>query len=251
MERQSYAFSDHILCVSDRLTLYVTETLRREKEMSVVPCCVDPIFFDLDTARQRELAQSLGLVGKFVVVYAGSLTAWNLLGPMLDMFAIMQRKQPDAHFLFMTLAEEQARDAFRERSFPDECYTVMSVPHQEIKDYIALGDLAMLLRKDSLVNRVASPVKLGEYLTCGVPVFVTPYVGDLSKLVAQHEVGMSVPLDEERLEEKLESFILEIRRNRESYRKRCRELGRTYFRRETYYTVYRNLVGDSQRLCLD
>lgn len=246
MERQSFRFSDHILCVSERLVRYVTQTLGRERATSVVPCCVDAGFFDLDPARQREIAHSLGLVGKFVVVYAGSLTSWNLLGPMLDAFAIIRQKQPDAHFLFMTPSMEQARDAFRERGFPDECCTVTSVPHQEIKDYIALGDVALLLREDNLVNRVASPVKLGEYLTCGVPVLVTPCVGDLSDLVVQHRVGLAVDLDEGTFAEKLERFISEVRSSREYYRRRCRELGGSYFRRETYYPVYQNLIGDSR-----
>jgi glycosyltransferase involved in cell wall biosynthesis len=246
MERQSFGFSDHILCVSEQLTRYVTQVLGREKAMSVIPCCVDPEFFDLDSVRREEIGRSLGLAGKFVVVYAGSLTSWNLLGPMLDTFAIIRQKQPDAHFLFMTPAMDQARDAFRRQSLPDECYTVLSVSHQEIKDYIALGDVALLLREDNLVNRVASPVKLGEYIVCGVPVLVTPCVGDLSDLVVQHRVGLAVVLDEGTSAEKLEWFISDIRSDRVGYRRRCRELGGSYFRRETYYPVYQSLFGGSR-----
>jgi glycosyltransferase involved in cell wall biosynthesis len=242
MECQSLIFSDHILCVSEQLTWYVTQTLGREKATSVIPCCVDSEFFDLNPAGQRALARSLGLVDKFVVVYAGSLTSWNLLGPMLDTFASMRQKQPSAHFLFMTPAIEQARDTFRQRGLPDEWYTVMSVSHQGIKDYIALGDVALLLREDNLVNRVASPVKLGEYLACGVPVLVTPCVGDLSELVVQHRVGLAVALDEETFAEKIEWFVSDVQSSREGYRKRCRELGGAYFRREMYYPIYQDLI---------
>jgi len=196
--------------------------------------------------RQRELAHSLGLADKFVVVYAGSLTSWNLLGPMLEVFACVRKKQPGAHFLFMTSAAKQARDAFRLRGFPDGCYTITSVPHQEIKDYVALGDMALLLREDNLVNRVASPVKLGEYLACGVPVCITPHVGDLSELVVQHEVGIAVALDEEAFAEKLERFISEIQGHREGYQRRCREIGKSYFKREIYYPVYQDLIKGSK-----
>jgi glycosyltransferase involved in cell wall biosynthesis len=246
MERQSFDFSDHILCVSERLARYVTQTLGHEKAKSVIPCCVDADFFDFNSARQRNLTHNLGLAGKFVVVYAGSLSSWNLLGPMLDTFAIIRQKQPEAHFLFMTSATEQAQDAFHEQGFPDRCYTIMSVPHQEIKDYIALGDIALLLREDNLVNRVASPVKLGEYVVCGVPVLVTRCVGDLSELVVRHRVGLAVALDEEKLTEKVDWFISDIRSCREGYQKHCRELGESYFRRDRYYSVYQNLTEGSR-----
>jgi glycosyltransferase involved in cell wall biosynthesis len=246
MERQSFGFSDHILCVSEQLTRYVIQTLGREKATSVIPCCVDANFFDFNSVRQRELTHNLGLAGKFVVVYAGSLTSWNLLGPMLDLFAVVQRSQPDAHFLFMTPAIEQARDAFHEQGFPNKCYTVTSVPHQEIKDYIALGDLALLLRGDNLVNRVASPVKLGEYVACGVPVCITPYVGDLSDLVTQRQIGAALDLADPCLEDRLATLVSDVRRNRELYRERCVEFGRSYFDRRRYDAAYGKLIqGDS------
>lgn len=242
MERQSYAFADHILCVSNRLARSVVETLGREKEMSVIPCCVDPAFFALDAARSEVIEKQLGLTGKFVVLYAGSLNSWNLLEPMLDLFEIVRKVQPGAHFLFLTLATDQARRAFLERAWPSDDYTVTAVPHQDIKDYLTLGDLGMLLREDNLVNRVASPVKLGEYLACGVPVCMTPHVGDLSDLVSEHKVGLVVTLNDESLDEALASFVQDIRYRRESYRKRCRELSRAYFSREAYYPAYGGLL---------
>jgi glycosyltransferase involved in cell wall biosynthesis len=235
MERQSFSFSDHILCVSERLVRYVTQTLGGEKATSVIPCCVAPEFFTLNEHRQRALAQSLDLLDKFVVVYAGSLTSWNLFAPMLDIFTTIHREQRDAHFLFMTSAVDEAESAFRERGFPKKCYTVMSVPHQEIKNYIALGDLALLLREDNLVNRVASPVKLGEYMACGVPVCITPYVGDLSDLVAQYRTGIVLDLSDSACGEQLSAFVPDVRQNREQYR-------RSYFDRRRYCQVYRKLV---------
>lgn len=58
--------------------------------------------------------------------------------------------------------------------------------------YHLAGDVGLLLREDSLTNRVASPVKFAEYLRCGLPVVLTPYVGDFSELGATEGVGQTV-----------------------------------------------------------
>lgn len=246
MELCSYTVSDHILCVSKHLAQHLVETVGRKKEISVIPCCVESDFLALDVAKSTKIAQELGLTDKFVVVYAGSVTSWNLVEPMLDLFALLRKIQPAAHFLFLTAATDQAEQAFREKNWPPQEYTIMTVPHREIQNYIALADLAVLLREDNLVNRVASPVKFGEYMACGVPICITPFVGDLSELVIQHNVGLVVDRDDKDIDMKLEAFVQEIQHHREGYRRRCIELSRAYFDRKAYHAIYENIVKKEQ-----
>ena len=243
MERRSYAGSDHVLCVSDQLAQVVAGFVGNRKEISVVPCCVEPGFFLLDAAKTAQVRQALDLVDKFVVLYAGSITSWNLVESMLDLFAVIRMAQPNAHFLFLTAAVDEARQAFAQRGWPDDNYTIMTVSHREIKNYIPLGDLGMLLREDNLVNRVASPVKFGEYVACGLPVCITPWVGDFSDLVAQRQVGLVINPDDESLNSAVTTHVRDIWDNREQYRRRSLELGRTCFHRKAYYDIYKRLLS--------
>ena len=52
------------------------------------------------------------------------------------------------------------------------------------------ADVAMLIRKDKTVNRVASPTKFGEYLLCGLPVIISPNVGESSSIIEEHRLGI-------------------------------------------------------------
>lgn len=51
------------------------------------------------------------------------------------------------------------------------------------------ADLAVIFRKQDLVNRVACPTKFAEYLGCGLPVLCTEGIGDLSQLVRSNNLG--------------------------------------------------------------
>ncbi|HRN37811.1 MAG TPA: hypothetical protein PLL18_12975, partial [Flavobacteriales bacterium] len=50
-------------------------------------------------------------------------------------------------------------------------------------------DHALLIREDAITNRVASPTKFAEYLACGLPVVISPYIGDFSGEVDRERLG--------------------------------------------------------------
>jgi glycosyltransferase involved in cell wall biosynthesis len=48
------------------------------------------------------------------------------------------------------------------------------------------------MRHDTTVNNVASPVKVAEYLACGLPVILTRGIGDYSDMLPDAGVGVLV-----------------------------------------------------------
>ncbi len=240
MEAQSFRHADYILGVSGKLVDYAHSKLTHPVKTDVIPCCVSPHFFEFDAARVQTLRNELGLSDKFVVVYIGSLSSWNLLEPMLDLYEIIRGIVPNSHFLFLTRSVAEATAVFEQKGWTD--FTVTAVEHAEAKNYIAVADLALLLREDNMVNRVASPVKFGEYLACGVPVCVTPAVGDLSELVAEHQVGYVVDLHSQFLQNSVAELTAQIQFDRDGYQRRCQLLSRRYFSRKTYYPVYQTII---------
>jgi len=41
---------------------------------------------------------------------------------------------------------------------------------------------------------VASPIKFGEYLCCGLPVIMTPGIGDTEEIIEKHRIGRLLDL---------------------------------------------------------
>ncbi len=60
---------------------------------------------------------------------------------------------------------------------------VARVPPAEVPDRLAPADLALAFREPSFSQRAVCPIKVGEYLLCGVPVVANDGVGDLDAVL--------------------------------------------------------------------
>lgn len=68
----------------------------------------------------------------------------------------------------------------------------MRVPQAHVASILAAADAGFLLREANEVNRVAMPVKVGEYLAGGVPLIVSRMSEELDKLVRAYDAGIVV-----------------------------------------------------------
>lgn len=239
LEAWALVRADGILCVSERLR-------RRcrgwrpgtERKAVVVPCCYDPQLARRDAATVARLKSELEVdpARDFVVVYAGSLSAWNRPDLVLAAYRAVRTVHADTKLLLLTGNAAEARAIFgRETGV-----MIRSVPHTDIQHYLALADLGLLLRDRSPVNRVASPVKFAEYLACGVPVLVSPGVGDCSAIVEREGVGYVL-----REGLRMERVVGEIRAQRDVCRGRCVDTAARYFDGTRYLDLHKALVGIS------
>ncbi|MBI4841504.1 MAG: glycosyltransferase [candidate division NC10 bacterium] len=237
LERWAIRRADAILCVSERLReRAVRWQPATAGKIVVIPCCYDPRVARRDEAAIQRLRAELALdpAGDFVLTYAGSLSAWSPPEAILRMFHAFREVHARTRLLLLTGDLEVAR-----ASFGDEAgILIRSVPHETIQHYLALADLGLLLRDRSSVNRVACPVKFAEYLACGVPVLVSPGVGDCPGIARRERVGYVLDADVP-----LSRIVSEIRASRSDFRVRCREAAMRYFDGDAYLALYGKLVG--------
>jgi len=166
-------------------------------------------------------------------VYSGSLSAWNRPDLILAAYGAVRTVHAGAKLLLLTGSVTEARAIFgRETGV-----IIRSVAHADIQHYLALADLGLLLRHRSSVNRVASPVKFAEYLACGVPVLVSPGVGDCPGIVERESVGYVL-----RRDLPWERVLREIRAQRDTFRTRCLDVAARYFDGDRYLASYTLLI---------
>jgi glycosyltransferase involved in cell wall biosynthesis len=194
--QQQAALSCHaMICVSEAMK---REVIKRwsvpENKIFVIPCCTDVEAGARAYEGRDEMRRKLGLSDRFVVAYCGSLKAWQMPVESLAVFRAIASIRPDAHFLAITTHAERMVKLAEQNDVSTEQRTIITLPHTEVPAYLAAADVALLIREDSPVNRVASPVKFAEYLTCGVPVILTEGVGDYSGLVEQEGLGCVLPV---------------------------------------------------------
>jgi len=246
-ERFIFENARAVLCVSNALADYVRSECRKPVQCHVIPSC-------LDTRLAKDVApepRGIGwfkqrLNGRFVIVYSGTVTAWNQPEPMIRLFLRIKTYQPTAFFLFLTPQVESARFHFYKHGVSEDDYMVLEVPYADVLHYLKLGNAAVLLREPNMVNRVASPVKFAEYLAAGLPVIITDGVGDSSAIVEQQQIGLVLesPEDTDWDDATLVAFLADVVLHREEYRQRAQTTARRCFLRSQYEISYRQALFD-------
>src|SRR5690606_26647813 len=130
----------------------------------------------------RETARKeLGVQDEILFVYAGSLGPQYCMEEMLEIFRISER----AKFLILTgnpeFAEKHIPEDLRER------IEVKKVPSDEVPFWLNAGDIAFGLRQPTYSMQGVAPIKVGEYLLCGIPVIASKGIGDSEEILINFE----------------------------------------------------------------
>lgn len=112
-----------------------------------------------------------------MVIYAGGIQAWQNVPMMLSAASRVDRLR----YLFLTgdvVKMKSYAEGYRISEF--EC---LSATPNEVSDFYLKCNFGFVLRDPVLLNRVACPTKLVEYLYWGViPIVLSPNIGDFAEL---------------------------------------------------------------------
>jgi glycosyltransferase involved in cell wall biosynthesis len=71
-------------------------------------------------------------------------------------------------------------------------FTVCAARPLDVPMYLSAADVGIAFYKPALSRLATSPVKLAEYLACGLPVVINAGVGDSDTLISTERVGAVV-----------------------------------------------------------
>lgn len=170
-----------IIC-SARRVIVVSEPLRKEIHALGVPLesiAKMPMAVNLDNFHPRidgaPMRQRFGLEGRKVIGYVGTLASWHGIRLMYDL--ALQLKEMDAPpFAILIVGGdgeklEMHQRRARQAGLDKELLFIGSVPHQEVPQYLAAMDIALVPD----MTYWSSPAKLFEYQSCGIPVLAPDY----------------------------------------------------------------------------
>jgi glycosyltransferase involved in cell wall biosynthesis len=189
LERWAVTRSDHVVVVSEKLRDYVLETYPvREDALSVIPCCADGSAFRWEPAAREATRRRMRFDEKLVCLHLGSFVDWYRPDVVVDAFERIRGQIPGSHLLVVTFDTEAARRYLAGR-LPGDAYTLSSAKHEDVPALLNAADLGFLILPRTENIRTSSPTKFSEYLNCGLPVLISPDVGDFSQIVAARTVG--------------------------------------------------------------
>lgn len=137
----------------------------------------------LDPARETpmegpELPEN---AGPAVVIYSGKVQPWQNVDLMIQTMERLNGK-----YVFKVYSPDT--ETFQQRMAGRTIHcSVESLDSQRLHQEYAKAQFGFLLRSPDLVNRVACPTKLAEYLEHGIiPILLQPEIGDLLHLGIRH-----------------------------------------------------------------
>ena len=226
------AGSDLLVFVSEAMSRYYRLRYPIEDVPTVVvPCCITDERFP--STRKPSLPDLPS--NRPILVYLGSLAAWQCGEEMIRLFSQLHRREPRLFFLLLVPAGDhaKARQLLAHHGLPETAVRLTELPHDQVAAALKQAHVGVLLRRTHPVNQVSSPTKFGEYLAAGLPVLMTDGIGDFSQLAQEKGVGVVLAADlleqPEYPESEVTRLLEFIRRSQEQQAKLgtiCRNLAR-------------------------
>jgi glycosyltransferase involved in cell wall biosynthesis len=179
-------------------SIFLAERLRRAgvTVISYVPNGVDVRRFQRPPERVLAgLRSALGLEGRVVIAYAGTLALHNHpVDLLLDAFRIVAEREPAAALLLIGGGEDLPllRRRAQELGLIARVRFTGQLGQRLVPALLGLASLSVDPVHDDEVARARSPLKIFESMALGVPV-VAGDAGDRATLLAQGRAGILVP----------------------------------------------------------
>lgn len=172
--KRAIKICDHLNTVSfvfaDRLRL------KYKRNASVLPCCIPPL---AHISQERDAAK-----GK-TIVYSGGLSPWQKIDDILALMKAMSKIDDTLQFKFLTKDIDSLKDKCQKIGLPIDRWTAKACKPSEVVGELSKADCGIIMRDNTVVNQVASPIKIGEYLQAGLGIIASPCIGDVGRLLAE------------------------------------------------------------------
>lgn len=131
-----------------------------------------------DDAARRSVRRELGIADDApLLIYAGSVGAQYRLDRAADLLAKVRNLRPDGHLLVLSGSPAEAASILNEAGSDRDFFTVQRSAPAEVPRFLAAADAGIAFRAPSFSMQAVAPVKVAEYLLCGLPVIGTAGIG--------------------------------------------------------------------------
>jgi colanic acid biosynthesis glycosyl transferase WcaI len=214
-----YRHSERIVVVTPAFEDYLVEHWRVPRDkISVIENGVETGLFAPEPA--TDLRRELGVDGKFVVSYIGTMGMAHGLETIIDAATRFQNTNPGIVFLMVGEGADKDRVvALAQQRGLKNLHFVNQQPREEIPAYICASDVCLVLLKKTDLFKTVIPTKMLEFMSCARPVILG--VDGQARAILE-EAGGGLAVDPEN-SDALVNAILCLAANREM----ARELGQS------------------------
>ncbi|MEN8144187.1 MAG: glycosyltransferase family 4 protein [Gemmatimonadota bacterium] len=250
IEQYLYHHADHIVVVAEPYRDHIESRGIEPNKITVLPNGVDSGLFGrpLEQERMAELRARLGLEGKFLVSYIGTVGMAHGASVLLE--AARLCTDPDVVFAVVgTGAERKKLEADQALLSLPNFRLIEKQTRELVRYYYALTSVSVIHLRDLPLFRKVIPSKMFESMAMGKPI-VLGVEGEARRILDQAQVGIAIKPDDVA---GLLSAVQHLRDNPDVYRRMSangpRFVREHYERKEIAREYWRLLERISARRC--
>lgn len=190
MERDAAQAADKVIAITQGLADELIERGVDPDKIVLVPNGVNSDRFSV-IPKDAELAETLGVSGKTVIGYVGSLLDYEGIDLLLQAAQKLKAERSDFAVLLVGdgAEREQLEADAHERGLDDIVIFTGRVPHEQVESYYSLVDITPFPRRALPVCEMVSPLKPLEAMAMGKAV-IASNVQALSEMVEDGVTGI-------------------------------------------------------------
>ena len=121
-------------------------------------------------------------------------------------FVILARNNPRVILLLTGSETPEVRQLVHAAGVADQVRFLGIVPHENLGEVLACGDVMLLPYSNNPVNIARFPNRSGDYMAAGRPI-ATNLTGDLGQLVSKYKIGIAAPDEPEPFATAIQSLL--------------------------------------------
>ncbi|ABU69696.1 hypothetical protein [Vibrio campbellii] len=171
--------SDNVIFVSDYMEeIYVKNYPWLKGKTEVIYCSSDLKY----NAREKI---------KNSFCYVGGVSTWQMIDDVLLFFNNIKKSNNDYKIYIVTrnVDEVLAKISKGKYEFLNDIVITSIEDRHEMENFLSSMEFGVLLREDNMINNVASPIKLAEYLSCDVNVITTTALTSFYRKIEKYDCG--------------------------------------------------------------
>ncbi|WP_298567176.1 glycosyltransferase [uncultured Aliiroseovarius sp.] len=195
LETQALAKASAVITLTeDARELVAARASYNNCPIEVIPCSVDQTRFAPDRALRQSWRKQLGFgIHDVVLAHLGSAGPLYRIDATYRLTAALRAQGVRSKLLL--IGDHRAKDHIDAANghgitLGDNEILCRQVPHQDVPSLLNAADLGLSFRVTKPSSLGASATKVGEYLSCGLPVISNAGIGDIHRVVPDPAIGL-------------------------------------------------------------
>jgi hypothetical protein len=246
LERKTAETADYILTGTKHMQEVIAPIARGQVYRA--PSSVDETIFNFRPEKRIEIRSEFGIENRKILIYAGKFGGIYYHEEVFDFCAELKRLDPSWFFVFLSPSEHAELRANMDvyGLGPDDALLREAKTPLEVAAWLSAADVGLTAIPPYPSQKYRSPVKVGEYLLCGLPYITCKGVSEDDSIAEEHNVGVVIEsLSKKEVQHTKEALDLFLNEDRDSLRLRCRKTGLSYRGRQQIDVLFTQILQEA------